>query len=108
MSFAVRILRQAASDAHSIFNWLAARSPHGAARWYAALLSATTSLSTDPLRHGIAPESSAVGHEIRQRFFKTRHGRIYRLLFVVVADEVRILRIRGPGQPPVTAQELGP
>ena len=27
--------------------------------------------------------------------------------FVVVGEEVRILRIHGPGQPPVTASELG-
>ena len=108
MSFGVRILPRASSDADSIFHWLAGRSPRGAARWYAALLSAAASLAVDPLRHGIAPESNTVGREIRQRFFKTPRGRVYRLLFVVVEHEVRILRIRGPGQPPVTSPQLDP
>jgi plasmid stabilization system protein ParE len=106
MNFPVRILGRAASDADSIFDWLASRSPAGSARWYAAFLTAADSLSIDPFRHDVAPESEILGLDIRHRFFKTRRGRVYRLLFVVVDDEVRILRVRGPGQPPLTAEEV--
>ena len=106
MSFVVRILRRASSDVDRIFRWLEVRSPGGAARWYAAMLSALASLETEPLRHGIAPESKALRREIRHRFFKTPHGRVYRVLFVIVDDEVRVLRVRGPGQPPLKHEEL--
>jgi toxin ParE1/3/4 len=98
MSLSVRILGRAWSDADAIFDWLAARSPAGAARWYAAFLKATQDLLDNPLRHEFAPESKLIEREIRHRFFKTRRGRVYRLLFVIVGDEIRILRVRGPGQ----------
>jgi toxin ParE1/3/4 len=106
MSLAVHIAPRAWSDADGIFDWLAARSPAGASRWYAAFLSAARQLSSDPDRHGIAPESEVLGRTIRQRFFKTRRGRVYRLLFIVQRDEVTILRIRGPGQAPASADEI--
>jgi len=35
----------------------------------------------------------------RQFFFKTPHGRTYRGVFTVVDDEIRVLRVRGPGRP---------
>ena len=106
MSFAVHIASRAWSDADAIFAWIAARSPAGASRWYAAFLSAARELASNPDRYGLAPESEVVGRPIRQQFFKTRRGRVYRLLFVVQHDEVTILRIRGPGQPPVSANEI--
>lgn len=106
MTFSVRILKLAWSDADSIFAWINERSPAGAARWYAAFLSAARNLSDDPERHGIAPESESLDREIRHRFFKTRRGRVYRLLFAIVGEEVRVLRVRGPGQPPVRQQDI--
>ena len=106
MTFSVHILRRATSDADAIFHWIAARSPAGAARWYAAFLSAAHDLSNNPFRFGISPESEAIGRDVRHRFFKTRRGRVYRLLFLVVGDEVRILRVRGPGQAPVRFDEM--
>ena len=36
-----------------------------------------------------------------------RAGRTYRALFVVVGDEVRVLRVRGSGQPPLKPEEFG-
>jgi plasmid stabilization system protein ParE len=106
MSFTVRIAPRAWSDADGIFDWLAARSPAGASRWYGAFLSAARQLTDDADRHGIAPESEVLGRTIRQRFFKTRRGRVYRLLFIEQGDELTILRIRGPGQAPVSADEM--
>ena len=106
MSYAVHIAPKAWADADSIFAWIAARSSAGASRWYAAFLSAARELSSDPDRYGMAPESEVLRRPIRQRFFKTRRGRVDRLLFVVQQDEITILRIRGPGQPPVSAKEI--
>jgi hypothetical protein len=81
-------------------------SPLGAARWYGAFLAAARDLSDSPERHALAPESEVLDRQVRQRFFKTRRGRTYRILFVVAADEVRVLRVRGPGQPPISAKDL--
>jgi len=47
-----------------------------------------------------------IGEPIRHVFFRTRAGRTYRALFLLVGDEVRVLRVRGPGQPPVGPDEL--
>lgn len=106
MSYTVRILTNAWSDADRIFDWLVARSSTGATRWYSAFLDAASDLAVTPLRHGVAPESDELGYVVRNRFFKTRRGRMYRILFIVVDDEVRILRIRGPGQAPVLDRDL--
>jgi hypothetical protein len=43
---------------------------------------------------------------LRQATFRTRHGRTYRAVFTIVGDQVRILRVRGPGRPPLEADEL--
>jgi hypothetical protein len=50
-----------------------------------------------PLACSIAPENAEFDFELRQALFKTRHGVPYRCVFTVVDDEVRILRVRGPG-----------
>ena len=107
MTYRVVILRRADMDTGAIYVWLANRSVAGAGRWYRAFLEAAASLGIDPFRCGSAPESVAVGYDIRQHFFKTPRGRKYRMLYLVAGDEVRILRIRGPGQAAVTGSDLG-
>ncbi len=104
--YRVLVLWRAEEDTDAIYLWLAKRSTAGAARWYRAFLDAAASLSENPERCGLAPESAVVGYEVRQHFFKTRHGRKYRLLYVVAGEEVRILRVRGPGQAPVGKTDL--
>jgi plasmid stabilization system protein ParE len=104
--YRVFVLRRAEEDTDAIYLWLAKRSTAGAARWYRAFLDAAASLSEHPQRCGLAPESAAVGYEVRQHFFKTRRGWKYRLLYVVAGEEVRILRVRGPGQAPVDTTDL--
>lgn len=106
MNLPVRIQRRAQADADDIYDWIAKRSPAGAVRWYSAFRAAAASLETEHERCARALESESVGYDVRQRFFKTRRGRTYRLLFTIVEGEVRILRIRGPGQAPVTRDDL--
>ncbi len=71
-----------------------------------AFVSATAKLSKTPLLYGLAHESKHLRREVRQAFLRTRRGRMYRILFIVAEDAVRVLRIRGPGQPPITARDL--
>jgi len=104
--FRVLLGGRAAADVDHIYAWIKARSQRGAIRWYGAFLQASSKLRTDPGRHSIAPESESLGEEIRQAFFRTPRGRSYRLLFTIRSSEVRILRARGPGQAPMTREDI--
>jgi plasmid stabilization system protein ParE len=106
MKLTVRISTRAWRDADNIFRWLDARSHAGASAWFEAFLSASQSLANQFEAFGFAPEGEPIERSIRHRFFKTRRGRIYRILYLVEHDEVIVLRIRGPGQPPLTPDEL--
>jgi plasmid stabilization system protein ParE len=106
MTFIVTVLGRARTDIAEIHSWLYQRSPEGAERWLAALEASTAGLEQQPLSFGLAPESVELGREIRERFFKTPRGRVYRLLFLIVDHDVRILRVRGPGQALVTRRDI--
>lgn len=108
MSYQVRILARAREDVEAYAAWIAERSPRGAARWVDAFEAALTRLESNPFVAPVASESEELGEEVRNIMFRTRGGRAFRALFVVVEDEVRVLRIRGPGQAPVTREEIGP
>ena len=105
MTFRVVLLHGAQRDVEHIYDWIAARSQGGAGRWYAAFLGAANSLVESPESCSIAPEGEEFELTIRQRFFRPRRGRVYRILFLLVEGEVRIIRVRGPGQRPVGSNE---
>ena len=106
MTRRVTILPRAEGDAQSIFDWISARSPEGARRWWTALEEAACRVAANPQGYGLAPENDLVSCELRQFLFKTPRGRTYRGVFTVVGTEVRILRVRGPGQPPLERDEM--
>jgi plasmid stabilization system protein ParE len=107
MSYIVRVLVHAQADIAKCFAYLSERSPRGAANWFNRFAETRDRLSRDPLRRPVAPESRFVSYEIREVLFKTRKGKPYRILFTVVADEVRILRVRGPGQDELSQEDFG-
>lgn len=106
MTLRVTILALAQIDAESIYEWILQRSQAGAAAWYAAFETAVGKVADEADSCALAPESDDIGIPLRQRLFRTRHGRRYRLVFTVTENEVRILRVRGPGQPPVERSNL--
>jgi plasmid stabilization system protein ParE len=106
MAFKVLFLRRAQADVDVVYQWLAKRSSVGAANWYAALLNAAAALEDDPNSCPTAPEAKGLRLDIRQRLFKTPRGRNYRILFVIAGKEVRVLRVRGPGQAPLKARDI--
>jgi plasmid stabilization system protein ParE len=107
MKFAISVSDRAWSDADRVFEWIAARSPEGALRWNRVFEEALVQLQHDADQQALAPESVGLGREIRQRFFKTRRGRSYRLIYTIAGQEVRVLRVRGPGQAPVDFDDIG-
>jgi len=93
-------------DVDRIYSWIAERSPDGARRWWVALVEIQERLRLNPLENSIAVEFSNPENDVREILFKTPHGLYYRILYIVVNHEVLILRVRGPGQPELTDDEL--
>jgi plasmid stabilization system protein ParE len=106
MPYTVRSLPRAEFDAQQIYDWIRDRSPDGAVQWWQAFLDACERLRHQPTGFSLAPEADLSGRDIRHTLFKTRRGNVYRALFTVADDEVLILRVRGPGQPPLQPDEL--
>jgi len=108
MNYRIHTLRHAQRDVDCILDWIANRrqSPQGAAKWLKAFETSVAALATFPQRYSLAHEDEIADVELRQFLFKTPRGRTYRGIFCVMEDEIRILRIRGPGQPELTLDEL--
>jgi hypothetical protein len=106
MTFTVRELPKAKLDKHSIFGWLYERSPAGAAAWLDAYDALLERLTSDAPSFGPAQESPDCNFDVRQAFFKTRRGRVYRAIFFIDGHAVFVLRVRGPGQAPLTPEEI--
>lgn len=107
MSLQVRVLRRAKLDIRHIASWIRARSRSGADSWLGALNDVLQSIADQPESFGIAPEDDFCEPTIRQALFRTRRGRTYRVLFTIIGMQARVLRVRGPGQSPLEADELG-
>lgn len=94
----IYLTRRAEADLDSVLTWLENRSPTGAANWLKSLEVAFDWLEDHAASCPLAPESDSFDQEIRERLFKTKRGRPYRVLFGLTAKQVQILHIRGPGQ----------
>ena len=106
MAFRVRDLPRAEVDRQQIATWLAERSPVGARAWLNAYDDLVTRLEDNATIYGKAIENEQCDLDIHQAFFKTGHGRVYRVIFHIEGHDVFVLRVRGPGQSPVEPDEL--
>ena len=106
MSFEVILTDEAASNLRQTFRWLEDLSPQGATRWLDAFEDATQRLEESPISCGRAPESRFSKRDLRQIFFKTRRGRLYRAIFYVQHQSVIVTHIRGPRQQLLPPSEL--
>jgi plasmid stabilization system protein ParE len=102
----VFLLSRAEAELDAIALWLAERSPQGSLKWLDAFAAMKRRLATNPLAFELAPENEYVDMEVRHAMFGTPRGNRYRAIFCIVGNEVRILHIRGPGQPILTSEEL--
>ena len=102
MSLAVRELPGARKDKQAILEWLLERSSQGAAAWLDAYDDALARLGDHADTYGQALENDdCLQVDVRQLLFKTRRGRVYRIVFFIEQRDVFVLRVRGPGQPPL-------
>lgn len=106
MTYILKILPRAERDAIKIFEYLAKRSPDGALNWWDAFYAASNEVPLNPLRYEVANENQDSEYELRQFLFRTRRGRRYRAIFIVIENEIRILRVRGPGQADLDVDEI--
>ena len=107
MTFAVHELRRAKLDKRSILVWLLERSHLGGRAWLKAYDDLLVRLEQDADKFGQAPENENCPHvDVKQAFFKTRRGRVYRVLYCIDGTDVHVLRVRGPGQAAVEPDDL--
>lgn len=104
--FQIIVLPRAESDMDCILEWIAVRSPAGARAWISALEDAFERIALDPMRFEEVREAAMLEESLKQCLFKTKQGRIYRVVFLLDRDKVTVVRIRGPGQPPLTSDEI--
>lgn len=105
MKYTVIIQPPAFADLDEAYQWIAARSPENAARWFNRFVEAIQTLERFPQRCGVAPESQQIGQEIRQLLYGRRGG-VYRALFVVRNNEVHVLHIRHAARDTMTPEEF--
>ncbi len=106
MKYKVVALRRADADVRNIVEWIAQQSLQGAKSWLDAYEQLLEHLATHADTYPAALEDPDCAIALREALFRTRHGRAYRAVFTIVGDEVRVLRIRGPGQPPQNDNDL--
>ena len=87
------------------YRWAAKNAPQTAARWLDRFQTALGTLSTNPKRCSVAPEAELVGREVRQYLFGKRQH-VWRALFVIEADEVRVLHVRRAAMDTATPEDL--
>jgi mRNA-degrading endonuclease RelE of RelBE toxin-antitoxin system len=106
MKFSVVVLQRAWTDADRMYEWIASKSPQGARQWHRSFEDALLELQWDAELHSLAPENVKLNRNIRQKIFRTRRGRPYRLIFAIAGKDVHVLCVRGPGQEPVNLSDI--
>ena len=104
--FHVEMSGEARANVTAIYDWIAASSPSGASRWLVAFEQAISRLERLPHSYGLAPESKYAPYELRQIMFKTRRGHVYRAVYFVEEDVVKITHVRGPRQRLISVSEF--
>ena len=93
MKFRVVLTENAEQDVENILQWFVEQSAASAGeRWFQQLMARIATLESHPERCPLAPESSALGVEIREILFGKRRGR-YRLFFQIDGRTVLLLRV---------------
>jgi plasmid stabilization system protein ParE len=106
MSFRVEVTARAHADLIRLTAWLVERSPEAAERISARFYEALPRLEMHPLTCGLAYENLDFREEIRHLLFEVAKRRVYRALFVVRGDQVKVLAVRGPGERPIEPADI--
>lgn len=105
MTHRLVVQRLARRDLEEYYFSAARRAPHTAARWYERFKEAIRRIAQSPRRYGFAPENRKVQIELCQLLFGRRPN-VYRAIFTVEPEVVRVLRIRRGQRRFLTAKEI--
>lgn len=107
MTYRVIITGPAKRDIRWIVDWWRDhRSGEQAGRWYRKIFPAMAGLSKHPDRLPFAPEADLVPSGLRQLHFGLSRKATHRIVFTIVGQEVRILRVRHAAQNSLTLGDL--
>lgn len=107
MTFRVIVEPRAEQDLVAAYVRAAEHAPDTAARWFNRFHDALKSLAEHPRRCTIAPESQAVGLEVRQLLFgRKQSSSCWRALFTILGEDVHVLHIRRATMETATSEEL--
>jgi plasmid stabilization system protein ParE len=87
------------------YDWAAKRAPQTAASWLNRFEQALRTLERQPQSHPLARESKKADVEIREFLFGKRPW-VFRSLFTIDGDKVRILCIRRAQRRPLSKSDL--
>ncbi len=90
----VVVSRPAKEDLRRIHRWIRQSAPLAADRWLEEIKASIKSLSRNPERCAVAPESDTFEMPIRQLFYGSGNRGTYRILFTVTKEFVSIIHVR--------------
>ena len=105
MSLRVVVSHQAEEQIDAALSWIAENSGDLAARWYEQLMAVLAGLGQHPQKYAIAAEEELQYHEVREMLFGRRKN-VYRVLYRVESDTVRILAIIHGRRKPIDPSDL--
>jgi plasmid stabilization system protein ParE len=106
MTYKVRLQPLAENDLEDAYLWAAKSAPETAGLWLARFQAALLTLAEQPERSGFAPEHKKLKRELRQLLFG-RKPNVFRAVFLIDGNVVRIIRIRRGSRRQLTRKELG-
>ncbi len=105
MKYQVLLQRLAVQDLDEAYNWAAQQAPMSAARWLERIRTALQTLDTNPQRCPLAREDAKVDFELHE-FHVGKRPNVFRAIFTIDGDTVRVLRIRRAQRRWLTRQQI--
>jgi plasmid stabilization system protein ParE len=105
MTYRVVLQPEARLDLIQATEYIAERAPMAAERWAKGFLASVKALEEQPDQWPLAEESPYLELPLREWQYRTKSS-VTRAVFLIVGDEVRILRIRRPGQDSLRKEDL--
>ena len=106
MTFQVRLQTAAMHDLDAAWQYAVSHAADAAARWLGRFKAALKTLEHNPERCPLAPESLKSTRQLREFLFGKRPF-VFRVIFTVDGDTVRILRICRAQRRLLTQDEIG-
>ncbi len=105
MVYRVVITTDASKDLNAAAAYIRRDSPSAARRWNAQIRSTIATLSRNPERCLLAPEAEIFAEPIRHLLFGHGNRGTYRVIFVIIDNNVIVLHVRHGSMLPLSPQE---